>query len=126
MKKEIEKPWTLYWLKKMQKEEGWANLRFKQLITNSGYPQFTMPEERIDRVDHEAFMKDEPDRLPLFIGTQFGVAPWYPLQGNGRGLKAFAVLGQSGLSGVVAGVRVYSCEKGVEELVIDFRNEENV
>ena len=50
-------------------------------------------------------------RLPLFIGTQFGIAPKIEnLTNFFNGEKEIAILGKSALSGTVSGLSIYKIE----------------
>ena len=106
MKTEIEKPWLLYWVKKLQNDDYWKDIRFKKL--KEGYPPFTIPNHLIDEVELDEFLKYEHERIPFFIGSQFGINPRLEeiYEGNAK-LKFIAVLKKSLLSGSVAGLSIY-------------------
>ncbi len=103
-------PWTKYWIKKFKNEELNGQKRFKRL--NKGYPPFDIDQSLIDIVEMEEFIKIEEQRLPLFIGSQFGISPNIddmPEFFNGR--KLIAILNKSLLSGHVSGLIVYQIEE---------------
>jgi hypothetical protein len=114
-----DRPWTVHCFWRMQNDPVWGNTRFK-MLDEVTYPPFNIPGDLYDLVDRETFLQFEPDRLALFVGTQMGVGPWYPLNGNSRGLRLFAVFGKSILSGSVAGLKVYVAGEGEERLVGEF------
>ena len=98
-----ERSWTKYWIKKFRNSEKYGQMRFKRLET--GYPMLDIDESLIDVVPFNEFIKIEHHRLPLFIGSQFGIAPRMdkmPEFFNGR--KLVAILNKSLLSGHVAGL----------------------
>ena len=64
---------TMSWLNRFQQNKFWKDYRFKKL--NSGYPRFDFPIELIDEVEIEDFLLAEDSRIPLFVGSQFGVHP---------------------------------------------------
>jgi hypothetical protein len=64
---------TLFWVKHLYQSKTWNSLRFKKLKT--GYPQFNFLECLIDEVELKEFQRDEYQRIPLFIGCQFGIIP---------------------------------------------------
>lgn len=71
----------------------------KYKILEKGYPKFILSAELFDIVEEDVFFKEEPNRIPLLIGTQFGIYPY-----EFRDLKQFegmriAILGKSLLSG---------------------------
>ena len=72
-------------------------MKFKMLA--SGYPRFDFPEDLVEEVDLSDFYEPEENRLPLYIGTQFGIFPRdYPVE-TFEG-KKIAVLRKSLLSGL--------------------------
>lgn len=100
---------TLYWTLRYQADPAFARIRFKRL--ERGYPNHDFPPEWIDVVPPEVFFVNEPDRLPVFIGCQFGCLP---VRGVNATLAAsplrIAILGMSVLSGRVVGLRVVDIE----------------
>lgn len=103
------KPWLSYWLAVFQKDDVNRNKRFK--ILNCGYPNFVLDSKHYDIVELEEFNRIEDDRLPLFIGTQFGIAPKIEnLTNFFNGEKEIAILGKSALSGAVSGLSIYKIE----------------
>lgn len=95
-----------YWLSRFKADAHYGKMRLKKL--DGGYPRFDFDSKYIDTVRLEVFIKNEPDRIPLFIGTQFGVMPRVnELQDFFNGPKEIAVLGKSLLSGTVAGLGIY-------------------
>ena len=89
-----DRPWTKYWIKKFKNEQHNGKKRFKRL--DKDYPPFEIDQSLIDIVEMEEFIKIEEQRIPLFIGSQFGINPKIddmPEFFNGR--KLIAILGKS-------------------------------
>ncbi len=106
-----DRPETKYWLNKFQKDSLHGHKRFKRLPT--GYPTFEMNEDLIDTVDYDKFIEIEEDRIPLFIGSQFGTEPDINKMSdlfNGR--KLIAILNTSLHSGHVDGLYLCQIEEG--------------
>jgi len=103
---------NLYWLKHFWENQEFGSFRFKRLDKGfNGYPSFDFDESLLDIVNLDAFIKVEENRIPLFIGTQFGLYPWfynYPEFYSEE--KIIAVLGKSVLSGHVAGLALYKVD----------------
>ena len=100
------RPWTIYWVKHLKLDSEYKHIRLKQL--NNGHRNFIMPPSLIDAVDAEEFYTEEKDRLPFFVGTQFGVSPREEnLPGFVKIGRKIAILGKSQLSGSVAGLTIY-------------------
>jgi hypothetical protein len=107
----MQKPWTTQWISKLKNDVRFAHLRFKRL--DKGYPPFEIDANLIDFVDEQEFNSVEEDRMPLFIGSQFGITPRIndiPDFFNGK--KQVAILGKSLLSGTVSGLTIYQIEEG--------------
>ncbi len=105
-----DRPWTKYWIKNFKKDEDHGQKRFKRL--NVSYPRFEIDEALIDIVEFEEFISIEKQRIPLFIGSQFGMSPGIknmPEFFNGR--KLIAILNKSLLSGCVSGLNLYQIEE---------------
>lgn len=101
-----EKPWTKYWIARFKSDSQFGHMRLKRL--NVGYPPFDIDEDLVDWVDLEEFIRIEENRLPLFIGSQFGIHPnLNELPNFYNGEKLIAILGMSLLSGCVAGLSIY-------------------
>jgi hypothetical protein len=103
----------LYWTIRLNRDPEFANIRFKRL--EKGYPpSVQFPTESIDIVDYDVFYDNEPDRLPFFVGSQFGLQPFKAehskyLEGKYDTVRV-AVLGRSALSGHVAGLSIYEIQ----------------
>jgi hypothetical protein len=100
---------TTNWLKHLKQNPEYCHLRFKKLDKGFyGYPPFDIDKTIIDEVDADTFIKIEENRIPLFIGTQFGVYP--SVEEIPKFLsqdKIVAILGKSLLSGLVSGLGIY-------------------
>ncbi len=102
----IKRPWLIYWVDNFKKDSFWGTIRFKKL--NTGYPPFTIPSNLIDVVEMDEFLKDEEKRLPLFIGSQFGIHPRLEkIYKNEAKFKVIAILSKSLLSGCVSSLAIY-------------------
>jgi len=113
-----DRPWTKYWIDKFLKDSAYRRNRFK--ILHSGYPQFELTESLADEVGVDEFSLIEKNRIPLFIGTQFGIFPRVnemPHFFNGK--KIIAVLGKSLLSGAVAGLSIYLIRETEKEFLAE-------
>jgi hypothetical protein len=100
---------TINWITKFKSNALFGQKRFKRL--EKGYPPFEIDEDLIDFVDHEEFNRIEEHRIPLFIGSQFGITPRIndiPEFFNGK--KQVAILAKSLLSGTVSGLTIYQIE----------------
>lgn len=105
-----DKPWTKYWIKNFKNDQDHGQKVFKRL--NKGYPPFEIDKALIDIVEFEEFIKIEEQRIPLFIGTQFGIYPRIddmPQLFNGE--KLIAILHKSILSGGVFRLSLYQIGK---------------
>jgi hypothetical protein len=108
------RPWTTCWIKKFKEEQKNCQKRFKRL--ERGYPPFEFDESLIDIVDMEEFIKIEEFRIPIFVGSQFGIYPRIekmPEFFNGR--KVIAILSKSLLSGHVSGLTIYQIEENEKQ-----------
>ena len=119
---------TLYWVARFLSDKNFGHMRFKRL--NVGYPMFDFDDELIDTVELDKFIKVEKNRLPLFIGSQFGIHPkMVNIPGFASEDRIIAVLAKSLLSGCVAGLSIYRVVKGDIDIsgaqsrkIIMFRN----
>jgi hypothetical protein len=68
-----EEPWLKYWIKRLEEDEQYGNIRFK--ILNEGFHKLGIKTNKIDIVELDEFIKIDPVRIPLFVGTQFGIYP---------------------------------------------------
>ena len=96
---------TLYWTLHYRNDPEFSQVRFKRLKQDSYHYHFI--DDWIDVVSPEEFFTHESVRLPLFIGSQFGV--WPNLSKHEKFLDRtlrVAILGKSMLSGCVSGIRV--------------------
>lgn len=108
------RPWTTCWIKKFKEEQKNCQKRFKRL--ERGYPPFELDESLIDIVDMEEFILIEEFRIPIFVGSQFGIYPRIekmPEFFNGR--KVIAILSKSLLSGHVSGLTIYQIEENEKQ-----------
>jgi hypothetical protein len=109
-----DRPWNKFWIQGFKKSRRHGHKRFKRLET--GYPPFEINEELIDIVSLEDFIRIEKDRLPLFIGSQFGINPRInEIPGFFNGRKQIAILAKSLLSGSVSGLTLYQIKRRHKE-----------
>ena len=114
------RPPTLMWLNHFFDDEKFGAIRFKCL--DKGYPRFDFDDKLIDIVSDFDFSKIENNRIPLFIGSQFGINPRInEISDFFNGDKIIAVLGKSLLSGCVAGLSIYR----INRIDVDFNAEES-
>jgi hypothetical protein len=91
--------WTIHY----QNDPEFSHIRFKR-IKGSGQT-FDFVTGWIDLVTPEEFFTPEPNRLPLFLGTQFGISPHLHLHKEFlTGHLRVAIIAKSQLSGNVAGL----------------------
>ena len=123
---------STYWIRHFKQNPEYGHLRFKKLDkVKYGYPPFDIDESLIDIVDLETFTKVEDNRIPLFIGTQFGLYPWfYDYAEFYKDGKIIAILGKSVSSGHVADLRIIKVPAnsshsgyGLNHILINFKNE---
>jgi hypothetical protein len=100
-----DRPWTKYWIHHWKNDPIFGNKRFKKL--DRVYPSFDIDESLIDTVNMDEFLKIEEDRIPFFIGSQFGIAPGFEIAGFFNGEKVVAILKKSLMSGMVVGLFLY-------------------
>ncbi len=94
------------WLSKWLEDPAYVRIRFKML--EKGYPPVDFPPELVTKVPLNMFNRIEAERIPLFIGSQFGVHPRPGnLEGFFNGEKLIAVLVKSLLSGHISGMNLY-------------------
>ena len=104
------------WYKGFQACSKFGKMRFKCLDVN--YPLFEKKEEYFTNVDLVTFNKIEEDRIPFFIGSQFGIYPNInKLEGFFNGRKYVAILAKSLLSGRVNGLIIYEQLEGEKVFV---------
>jgi len=105
-----DRPWTKYWIPKLKNDPNYSQIRFKRL--EKGYPPFEIEESLVDVVSEEEFVRIEETRLPLFIGSQFGIHPeMVKIHDFFNGHKLIAILAKSLLSGRVDGLSIYEIGK---------------
>ena len=105
---------TTYWIEHLRQDKKFGHLRFKLLEDKGcgGYPPFDIDQSLIDKVKLDDFVKIEKNRIPFFVGSQFGINPWIDKIPNFFNRpKIIAVLGKSLLSGHVAGLSIYKVYK---------------
>ena len=113
-------PWTKYWIVKFLKDPVYGRNRFK--ILDSGYPQFEITESLVDEVGVDEFSFIEKNRIPLFIGTPFGIFPVVnEIPDFFNGEKIIAILSKSLFSGHVAGLSLYRIKETDIEIVLDHK-----
>ena len=95
--------WLKLWINTLKQDKHFGHIRFKQL--DVGYPPFEIDRDLIDTVDRGPFAVREEDRIPFFLGSQFGIHPRMDeVPGFFNGDKVIAVLNNSLLSGAVSGL----------------------
>ncbi len=116
-----ENPYTTSWIVKFVSCPQHGNKRFKRV---AGWSEFIIYEPLIDIVSFDEFIKIEKDRIPFFVGTQFGIIPKInDMPGFFNGRKMIAVLGKSVLSGHVSGLRLYQVRKNAKKFPTNKQNE---
>jgi hypothetical protein len=64
--------WKKYWIQKIKNDSKNLNIKFKS--TFKGSLPLEIDEDIYYSVQLEEFVKIEPNRIPLFLGSQFGIA----------------------------------------------------
>jgi len=82
-------------------------MKFK--ILNSGYPKFSAPPNS-EIVNEKEFIQID-NRIPIFIGTQFGIYPKKFSDFSQFIDKKIAIIGKSLLSGVQTDLKEYLLDK---------------
>ncbi len=107
-----DRPWTKYWIPRFKKDLEYGKKRFKFLKTCNTI--FQIDPDIVDYVDEEEFVKIEENRIPLGLGTQFGIYPKLigtPDSSFYNGEKVVALIAKSLLSGCVDGLNLYHIAK---------------
>ena len=107
--------------RRFQESEYGNKYRFKLLHK---IDQLPIPEELYDIVDEATFKTIEPNRLPLFLGSQFGIYPRIHELFIDKNKRLIAVYAKSGLSGLVYGLVFYehSFPEHPGKKIMEFRN----
>lgn len=123
---------SVYWLRQLRGHTEFGKYRFKRLDKGfKGYPPFEFDSNILDVVNLQTFIKVEEDRIPLFVGTQFGIYPWFnDFPDFYSEERTIAVLEKSVLSGHVAGLGIYkvnafSKHSDIKKDCVIFFNNEN-
>lgn len=105
-----------FWLERFLSCYDYGHLQFKKL--DSGYPLFSFLQNIIADVSETVFCTKEEYRLPLFIGSQFGLHPRSnTIEGFFNGEKKVAVLSKSLMSGHVAGLTIYQLDASTTSIL---------
>ncbi|MFN3299394.1 MAG: hypothetical protein ACK41Z_04295 [Sediminibacterium sp.] len=100
---------TATWVQLFKSDRHYGTMRFKWL--GFQIPPFEIDEKLFDNVKKDDFNKIEINRIPLLLGSQFGLSPnidLIPEFFNGN--KLVAILSKSLLSGRVAGLSICQIE----------------
>jgi hypothetical protein len=123
-------PHTTYWIKHLKKHQEYGHLRFKKLDKGFyGYLPFDFDETLLDVVDLETFIKNEDNRIPLFIGSSLtGINPRLnDFPDFFKEDKIIGVLGISVLNGTHYGLGIYKILAGttlsIGNEIVFFKNE---
>lgn len=107
-----DRPRTKYWIPRFKNDPDVGNKRFKFLKNCNA--NFQIDPDLVDYVDEDEFMKIEADRIPLGLGTQFGIYPRIISTENSsffNGEKIVALIAKSLLSGCVDGLHIYRIDQ---------------
>lgn len=109
------------WFQALSKDKEYGSIRLKtltQIIINQNFSF----EETWD-VQMDVFLNPKDSRVPLFVGTQFGITPRLsPEQYEKLEGCKIAILGKSQLSGHVAGLGIYEIKNGQKVRLAYFNN----
>jgi hypothetical protein len=99
----------LNWIQLFKSDALYGLKRLKWLGTS--HPPFEVDASLFDYVERSDFIKIEKDRIPLLLGSQFGLNPNIDLMPEFfNGTKLVAILNKSLLSGHVAGLSICQIE----------------
>jgi hypothetical protein len=97
------------WIQLFKSDGLYGSNRFKWLGVN--HPPFEIDDKLFDYVTKDDFIKIEKNRIPILLGSQFGIYPNIDKMPEFfNGTKLVAILGKSLLSGHVAGLSIYQIE----------------
>jgi hypothetical protein len=103
-----------FWIQKFKSDPQNLNVKFKSIF--KGNLPFEIDDDIFDRVELEEFVKIEQNRIPLFLGSQFGIAPRInELPEFFNGEKIIAILAKSMLSGHVSGLTMYKIHENEKQ-----------
>ena len=111
-----------WWEHHLLNDAEFGDIRLKTLKTTL-YLTFKTAEVVVDQVSINEFLKMESDRLPLVVGTQFGLFPRLnEVKGFFLEPRIVALLSKSALSGNVAGLSIclITDNTGVWKVIKDF------
>lgn len=74
-------------------------------------PEFKLSKNSFDYVSKKDFIKNEKSRVPLFIGTQFGIFPKEYIELENFKNRKIAILGKSLLSGAQSGIKHFTLDE---------------
>lgn len=118
----FEKETTLYWLPRLLADDTWRNIRFKCLKDAVNY-QYNIPDFMIDSVSENEFQEKESERIPLFIGSQFGYKPNLESTLTPNDKQIVAILAKSVLSGTVFWLSIHRYSNKQRQLIKLFEND---
>jgi hypothetical protein len=107
-----DRPWAKYWISHFKKDPIYGTKRFKTLKAYQGSIQ--IDPDIVDYVSEEEFVKVEQDRIPLGVGSQFGIYPTIVYKPDSvffNGEKVVALIFKSLLSGHVDGLHLFHIGK---------------
>ena len=120
----MNEPHKIYWIDQVKNDPKYGKLRFKYLKSISG--RIAITDEIADCVELDEFLQIEENRIPLLMGSQFGVFPKpEEIFKDDSEERIIGILGQSMLSGCVAGMFLYVFSNNkLGEKFYTFKNED--
>ena len=91
----------------MMKDPTWGHLKMKWLSTKAFTPYlpFHVPDGLVQKVEKKEFdLREDAERLPIFLGSQFGINPRYSVIEPIPDGHLHFIIAKSMLSGHVAGL----------------------
>lgn len=110
IEKDRERPWLQYWTFWYSIHPVFKSIKLK---TMGKTPHYTLDDKWIDKVKKEEYLKNDEDRLPFMVGSQFGVNPRPEKTFSSEYNGYIFMLCKSLLSGHVACIAIYYIENGV-------------
>lgn len=117
-----------WWESQYLADEEYSKVGFKRLTTLSEQ-MYRISSVKVDAVKLDHFLNQEEDRIPLLIGSQFGIIPRLnSIPGFFSEPRILALLSKSLLSGSVAGLTICLVPDslGVWKVIKDFPEHELV
>ena len=106
---------SIAWINRFLNHPDYSGSRLK--VIDTGIPRLEISDNIVDKVDLSIFIKYEPKRIPLVIGTQFGIYPNIWMMDDFFAEKRdLGILSKSLLSGNVHSLTLFHFSGNISEL----------